>query len=71
MNRKHKKCVRFPACRKCKGFEAYLSRVNAVCPISARENSNSIMPRKNEGLIPFPEEHQIGWIASMPLMKGL
>ena len=51
--------------------EDYLRRANAVCPISIVENSYSILNRKNEALIPFLEEFNIGWAAFSPLMKGL
>ncbi len=51
--------------------EEYLCRANAVCPISVVENHYSIIARENEGIIPFLEENNIGWIASTPLLKGL
>ncbi|MBP3869409.1 MAG: aldo/keto reductase [Faecalicoccus sp.] len=49
----------------------YVKRAHAVCPISVVENSYNIMNRKNEVMIPFLEENNIGWIAFTPLMKGL
>ena len=51
--------------------EDYLRRANAVCPISVVENNYNMINRKHETLVPFLEEHQIGWIAYGPLFKGL
>ena len=51
--------------------EAYLKRANAVCPVTAVENNYSMINRGHEGLIPFLEENNIGWIAQGTLVKGL
>lgn len=51
--------------------EDYLRRANAVCPVTAVENGYNMINRKHEALIPFLEEHNIGWIAHGPLFKGL
>ena len=49
----------------------YLKRANAVCPVTAVENNYSIVNRVHEDIIPFLEEHNIGWVAQGALMKGL
>lgn len=49
----------------------YLQRVNAVCPVTAVENSYNMINRGHEELIPFLEAHQIGWVAHGPMFKGL
>lgn len=51
--------------------EEYLKRANAVCPVTAVENSYNIINRTHEELIPFLEEHHIGWVAHGPMFKGL
>lgn len=51
--------------------EEYLRRANAVCPVTAVENRYSLLDREHEDLIPFLEEHGIGWVAHGPLFKGL
>lgn len=51
--------------------EAYLKRANAVCPVTAVENNYNIINRSHEDLIPFLEEHHIGWVAYGPMFKGL
>lgn len=51
--------------------EAYLKRANAVCPVTAVENNYNIINRAHEDLIPFLEEHHIGWVAHGPMFKGL
>lgn len=51
--------------------ESYLRRAHAVCPLSAVENSYSIINRGHETLIPFLEEYGIGWVAHGPMSKGL
>ena len=51
--------------------EEYLRRANAVCPVTAVENNYNIINRVHEDLIPFLEEHHIGWVAHGPMFKGL
>lgn len=51
--------------------EAYLKRANAVCAVTAVENNYNIINRVHEDLIPFLEEHHIGWVAYGPMFKGL
>lgn len=51
--------------------EQYLKRANAVCPVTAVENNYNIINRTHEDLIPFLEEHHIGWVAHGPMFKGL
>lgn len=51
--------------------EEYLKRANAVCPVTAVENNYNIINRTHEDLIPFLEEHHIGWVAYGPMFKGL
>ena len=51
--------------------EEYLKRANAVCPVTAVENNYNIINRTHEDLIPFLEEHHIGWVAHGPMSKGL
>lgn len=51
--------------------EAYMKRANAVCPVTAVENNYNIINRVHEDLIPFLEEHHIGWVAYGPMFKGL
>lgn len=51
--------------------EEYLRRANAVCPVTAVENNYNIINRRHEGLIPFLEAHNIGWVAYGPMFKGL
>ena len=51
--------------------EAYLKRANAVCSVTAVENNYNIINRVHEDLIPFLEEHHIGWVAYGPMFKGL
>ena len=51
--------------------EEYLKRANAVCPVTAVENNYNIINRTHEDLIPFLEEHHIGWVAHGPIFKGL
>jgi len=49
----------------------YLSRANAVCPVTAVENVYNIGTREHEALTPMLEENNIGWVAHGPLLKGL
>ena len=49
----------------------YLKRASAVCPVTAVENSCSMINRKHEALIPLLEERTIGWVAHGPMFKGL
>ena len=51
--------------------EEYLKRATAVCPVTAVENNYNIINRTHEDLIPFLEEHHIGWVAHGPMFKGL
>lgn len=51
--------------------EEYLRRANAVCPVTAVENGYNIIRRDHEPLIPFLEEHGIGWVAYTSMFKGL
>lgn len=51
--------------------EDYLKRANAVCHVTAVENNYNIINRAHEDLIPFLEEHHIGWVAHGPMFKGL
>lgn len=51
--------------------EEYLKRANAVCPVTAVENNYNIINRTHEDLIPFLEEHHIGWVAHGSMSKGL
>lgn len=51
--------------------EAYLKRADAICPICAVENNYNIINRSHEQLIPYLEQHDIGWVAHGPVFKGL
>lgn len=49
----------------------YLRRANAVCPVTAVENRYNLVNRDHEDIVPFLEEHHIGWVAHGPMFKGL
>ena len=51
--------------------EEYMRRANAVCPLTAVENSYSMVNRRHEREIAFLEENGIGWVAHGPMFKGL
>lgn len=51
--------------------EEYLRRADAVCPVTAVENSYNMINRGHEDIIPYLEAHGIGWVAHGPMFKGL
>ena len=50
--------------------EDYLRRAHAVCPVTAVENSYSMMARQYEALFPALEELGVGLVAFSPMANG-